>query len=390
MKDSLRRIKDLISGQKDLTSLGIVDIVSNAIGAVFWFYIASVLGAEQYGKISYFIAIAGIASTISLLGGQNTLTVYTAKNIKIQSTVYLLTICSGLVASAVLFFTLGKTEISLLVISYIILNLAISEILGRKLFSDYAKYVIVNKILTVIFGIGLYYLIGFEGIIFGIALASFPYIIRIYHGFKETSIDFSLLKTKTGFMITSYLTNLAEAFNGSLDKIIIAPLLGYALLGNYQLGIQFLSILHILPSIVFKFTLPHDASGNHNIKLKKLAVISSVIIGVLGIVVSPILIPIVFPKYSAAIQVIQIVSLSVVPTTVSLMYASRFLGLEKNKINLFSSGLFLGVQTIGIIILGKQYGANGAAIAFDISTIVHMIFYIIADRLFGEKPKCAR
>ena len=104
MKNTFKRIKDLISSQKDLTSLGIVDIVSSAIGAVFWFYIASILGAEQYGKISYFLAIAGIASTVSLLGGPSTLTVYTAKNAKIQSTVYLITICSGIVSSIVLFF----------------------------------------------------------------------------------------------------------------------------------------------------------------------------------------------------------------------------------------------------------------------------------------------
>ena len=134
MKNTFKRIKDLISSQKDLTSLGIVDIVSSAIGAVFWFYIASILGAEQYGKISYFLAIAGIASTVSLLGGPSTLTVYTAKNAKIQSTVYLITICSGIVSSIVLFFMFERIEISFLVVSYMIFNLTISEILGRKLF----------------------------------------------------------------------------------------------------------------------------------------------------------------------------------------------------------------------------------------------------------------
>ena len=206
-------------------------------------------------------------------------------------------------------------------------------------------------------------------------------------GFKETTIDFSLLRTRTGFMITSYLTSLSDAFNGSLDKIIIAPLLGYTLLGNYQLGLQFLSILHMLPSIVFKFTLPHDASGNRNVKLKKMTIISSVIIAILGIVISPILITFFFPKYSEAIQVIQIVSPSVIPTAVTLMYASKFLGLEKNRINLIGSVLFLAVQTIGIIILGKQYGTNGAALAFDISTIVHMVFYMIADKFTSDRSK---
>ena len=74
----------------DLTSISIATIVSNAIGAIFWLYMASVLGAEKYGELGYLIAFALIASTISLLGASNTIIVYTAKNVKIQSAIYLI------------------------------------------------------------------------------------------------------------------------------------------------------------------------------------------------------------------------------------------------------------------------------------------------------------
>lgn len=380
MIDVLNKIKNLVAGQRDLTSVGLVDITSNGIGAVFWFYIALILGAEQYGQVSYFLAIAGIASNISLLGSQNTLTVYTAKEVKIQATVYSITLIAGLVAAVSVFFILQKIEVSLLVIGYLIFNLSISEILGKKLFVAYSKYVLANKILTVVLSIGLYYLIGVQGVILGIALASFPYFIRIYQGFRESKIDFSLLKPRFSFIITSYLTYLADAFSGTLDKIIIAPLLGFVILGNYQLGIQFLAILHILPAIVYKYTLPHDATGNQNRKLKRLAILSSIAIAILGVTVAPILIPLVFPKYNEATTVIQIISPSIVPSTVTLMYMSKFLGNEKNKIILLGSVIYLVCQISSIIILGRAFGVNGAAIALDLSVTIHMIFFIIANK----------
>jgi len=64
---------------KDLSIIGIVDISAAAISAVFWFYIASLLGPEDYGEVSYIIAIAQTASTVSLLGAPHVLIVYTAK-----------------------------------------------------------------------------------------------------------------------------------------------------------------------------------------------------------------------------------------------------------------------------------------------------------------------
>ena len=53
-------------------------------------------------------------------------------------------------------------------------------------------------------------------------------------------------------------------------SIFVAPLFGFAILGNYQLGIQLVAILGILPGIVYQYILPRDSSGESNKKLKKL------------------------------------------------------------------------------------------------------------------------
>lgn len=380
------KFKSSLSGLKDLSAVGIVDVVSNGIGALFWLYIASALGAEKYGEISYFLAGASIASIIALLGAENTLTVYTAKNVRIQSSIYAIVMASTSISSIVVFFILQKLEVSLLVIGYVVFALSISEILGRKLFQQYAKYVITQKILMVGLGIGLYYVLGNQGVILGIALSSFPYAYRIYKSFRKIRVDFTLIKPRISFMMTSYVTNLSDAFGGSIDKIIIAPMLGFMLLGNYQLGMQFLSILHILPSIVYKYILPHDASGNPNKRLKQLAILVSGGISALGFFVAPLLIPHIFPKYIEAVEIIQILSFSLVPSTVSLMYTSKFLGHEKNLFLLIGSVIYLASQTSLIVVLGQIHGANGAAAAFDIAVCIHMIYFVGIDRFVKRAP----
>lgn len=136
----------------------------------------------------------------------------------------------------------------------------------------------------------------------------------------------------------------------------------------------------MLPLIVFKYTLPHDASGIPNKKLKQLAVLTSIGIAVLAMVLSPIVIPVLFPKYAEVVQVIQIVSVSVVPFTIGLMLISEFLADEKIKIVLIGSGIFIGALVLSIFILGRTYGINGMAASMVLADSAETIFYYAAKR----------
>ena len=369
-----------ISGLRGVSIIGSSDIASSIIGAIFWLYLASLLGAESYGQLSYFLSIASIASTASLLGTENVISVYIAKKIKLESTIFLIPIVAGSIASIILYFAFSDLGVTVYVLGAIIFGLASSEILAKGLFKAYSKYLLLTKILMVILSIGLYHIIGLEGVLLGIGLAFFVYLVRIYKGFRETKIDFSLIKPKAGFLVNSYALQLISAFNGSLDKLIIAPLVGFTLLGNYSLGVQFLSILHILPGIVYKYILPQDASGKPNKKLKQLTVISSIGIAILGIVLGPIVIPLFLPQYTEAIAIIQIMSISVIPSTINLMYTSKLLGNEKTKYLLIGSGMYLIILILGIIILGLTYGINGMAVAIIISTSAETCFYYFINK----------
>jgi len=370
---------------KGVTTIGISDIIGTGISSVFWFYLASIMTAESYGQISYFIAIGGIASTISLVGAANTITVHTAKNVKTESTLYITSLIITSISAIIVAIILYNAEIMAYIFGAVIFGLSSSEILGRKLYKTYSKYVIVQKLLMVGLALGLYNLIGVNGVILGLGLAFLPYSFRIYKGFRETKINFSLLKNYSGFISHNYILSLVYLVRDHFDKIIIVPILGFAILGNYALAIQLLAILEIIPTIIFKFILPHDATGNPNKKLKQITILSSIGLAGLGVVISPIIIPILFPKYIEAVQIFQIVSLSIIPTTINYTIISKILGLEKSRILLMSSIIYITSQTALIIVLGKIYGVNGVAVAFVTGVTIYTIILAYVDKFVLEK-----
>ena len=379
--------KKKLFGQKDIMSIGFANLFGSGITAIFWFYIASLLGPEDYGQIRYFLAIAGMAQLASLFATSNAITVYVAKNIKIHSTLFFISVILGIVSSLVVFLFFYRVDASLLVLGYIIFELSNGFLLGKKLFSNYAKFFLTQKILTVIFGLGLYFAFGVDGIIFGLVLSYVPYIWILVKEFKNTRIDFSLLKPRKGFIINNYGINISGAVGGQIDKLIIAPLLGFELLGNYSLAMQFLVVLLLFPTIVYKYLLPMDSSGKNTKNLKKISILVSIALAVFGIVVLPIIIPVLFPKFIDTIIAIQIVSVGIIPATIGIFYESKLLALEKGKFPIIGKSIGVIVVVVGFLTLGPIYGMIGLAVTFVVSGFLQTIFIIIASKTINYKEK---
>lgn len=369
---------------KDISIVGITDVSSAGISGLFWFYVAFMLGPEVYGEIAYFLSIASLVSTVSLLGAANTITVYTAKKIPLQTALHILTLSVGTIASIVVFLIFFDIGTSFLILGYIVSGLVIAEIFGRKIYKTYAKFVLTQRVLMVILAIGLYYAIGENGILIGIAASFSLYSIVIIHGFKNYTINFVLVKERIGFIVNSYLQTLTGVFTGTLDRIIIAPIFGFALLGNYSLGMQFLTLISLLPNAVGKYLIPQDSSGFENKKLKKLIILFSIGLAVIGFSIGPWIISSVFPKFIEAEEIIRIVSIAVIPNTIAMTYQAKFLGREKSRLVLISSSIWVGIQIIGIIILGNIYGINGIAAAYVLASITSTIYCILADKSLGK------
>ena len=361
-------------------SIGFADIVGSAISGLFWLYIASQLNPDVYGEIIYFIGIAGLAQLVSLVGSSNALTVYTAKNVKIQSTLFLISISAAAISLAIITIFLNRLDAGLLAVGFIVFSLVNSVILGKKLFVKYAKLILSQKILTLILGLGLYFVFDVYGIIYGLALSYIPHLVIFVKEFSRTKIDFALLKPRKGFIINNYVMSLTAGLGGTIDKLIIAPVLGLALLGNYSLALQMFTMMMVFSAVVYKYLLPSDASGESNKKIRQIALVISIIITILGVTVLPNVIDWLFPKYVDATHAIQIMSLGVVPGTIAILYSSKFLGMEKSKIVMIPKLVSLGVLIGGFLYFGPIYGTIGLAWIIVTISAWEAIFLFTMDR----------
>ena len=343
-----------IRGIKDIGIISFSNLIGSGISALFWIYLAGLLGAENYGELSFYIAIAGVVTSLSFVGGPMAITVLVAKKIKIESTIHLFSISGSIISAIILYFAFTNIGLSVFVIGAVIYNLSVSELLGRKFYKKYSIYFVLQKALFVTFSLILYYVIGPEGVLLGIGLSFAPFAIQIYKSFKNTTIDFQLLKTKWRFMANNFLIDLSQVFNGQIDKLIIGPLFGFTLLG-------------IMPENVKKYVLPEDSSGVNTTKIKLLTVCFSVLLALVGIFIVPEIVPIFFPEYDTSLEFIPIISLSIIPTTIYTLYTSQFLAHEKSGYIVITSIVAILILVIGIFTLGNLFGNIGLAFSLVIS-----------------------
>ena len=359
---------------KSIASIGIADVAGMGLVAIFWFYMATELDTAEYGEIHYFLGIAGLAYAISLIGTQNTLIVSTAKKIKTVSTLSFITFIVASISATIVILIFYRFDVMLIIFGLIISELSIGYLLGKKIYKNYSKYVLTQKILLVSLGTGFYFLIGLEGIIYGLALSYFHYIIIFYKIFSKSKISFSNLKPHSGFIRDNYLYSLSIGFRGHLGNLIIVPLFGFAVLGNYALSLQFIVVLMMFSNIIYKYLLGQEASNIQHEGLKKVAILVSIGISVLGITLLPLAVTSVFPKYIDSIDAIRIMSLAILPSTITILYTSKLLSMEKSKAVLIGKVISVLTMIAGIVVLGKFFDLIGIAIAFVSASTIEAIY----------------
>ena len=369
-----------------MLSISGADFFGAGISGAFWFILATLILPEKFGEIHYFIGIAGLAYGLSLIGSSDVLSVYVAKKIQLQSTLGLLSLIIGTISAIVVIVLFTRIDVSFLLIVFIVNDLAIGYLLGKKLFVRYSKYILTQKCLTLTLGISFYFVLGPDWIIYALALSYVHFSIIVYKTFRSSKIDFSELKSHAGFVSNNYLMKIFTIVRSHVDKLIIVPLIGFEILGNYVLALQIVTILMIFPNIIYKYTLPHDATGVETKRIKIMALVGAVGLSILGITLIPVILPDIFPKYSEAGTAIQIVSIAIIPGTITQFYTSKFLGMEKSKMILVSRILMAVTIIVGIVLLAPTFKIIGASVAFVLSAIIEAVFLVSSYHLWIKKP----
>jgi len=379
-------IRDKLFAHKGLALIGSASIIGSAISAAFWLLVASLLSVEEYGEISFVIAIASLG-ICCIVGSPQTLTVYSTRHPKIIPTLLLLTLIFAGIGSVFAFLIFQRFEVIYLIFSFTVLEVSLTLLLGKKLYSKYSKFFLTQKILQFVIGISLSFSLGLNGVLIGITLANFSLIPIFYKELRNYKIDLSLLKPKKEFIVNNQMIYLISVFRRDIDKIVIVPLLGFTVLGNFALTLQFYTIMMIISSISFKYLLPKDVGGEKNARLKKFLILVSVLIALSGFFFSPYFIENFFTKFSESIIPIQIASFCVIPSTISMILFSKILALEKSRFLIIANSVQLCVILIGTIFLGMLYGIIGVTIAFILGNTMYAITLAIINYNYVGKGK---
>lgn len=368
-------------------TIGIGNLIGSTITYFFWIYLAVLLGTENYGQISYYLAIMGITSVAASFGGQFTMQVYVSKGLKIEGILYLISIVTNLIGAIILFFMFKDIGLSLLVVSTSIFNLYIVELIGKRLFSKHTVIFIIQKLLFVVFSLLFFFVLGLEGILIGFALSNFIFIKHVITILRKEKLNFHILTEKKKIIFSNYLSNLASATRNNIDQLLTVHLFGLSFVGNYFLGLQINGLMVFLPSIIVKYTISEDSRGNSTRKLKGLTILFTILVAVSGAIVLPELLPIFVPEFTTAILLIPILCFAAIPRTITLMIMSSFLAEEKNFHIVVGHVISIGIMVVGILIsfqmnseIGIAYsyvlGHTGSAVYLSIISWKHKILKI--------------
>jgi len=368
-----------------LAYVTIGNIGSAVLGAVFWLILASMLIAESYGVLNYYLASTFIFGTVALLGLNPTVTTYLAKGVeKVKYQANLMALLSSVAFIAPLILLTGYLQLGMLLIGVAFFQMSVAELLGRKMYKEYTFIFVGQRSAQIVLGISLYFVYGIDGVILGYTLAFLAFSYRYLITIKNFRPDFSYMRSNFKFMMHSYAMELARTISMFSDKLLIAPLFGFTVLGLYQLGAQFLLFLGMVPTILYHYLLSQEASGIHSKRIGIGGFIVSSILAVGFVVSVPWIITTFFPNFADSILATQLMSMGIVPMAVTSTLSSRFLGMERSRPVFIGATIYVVTQYTTIIVLGNAFGIVGLALSLIIALTAQAVYLVVASKL--QKP----
>lgn len=373
-----------LSSHKGLIYITLGNLLGAAATGAFWLLLALIQNADEYGKTNYEISIASLAASAALLGLNTTVTTYVAKGsskINVQAN-QLILISSGIAAIIVAFF---NWILGFFVIGMAFWMMSTYELLGRKMYKQYAFVNIGARASQLFVSILLYYFLGITGIAIGFIISFLIFSQRYFISTKEFSRDFSEVKNKIKFSLNIYSFNMSNAFLLYFDKLIIAPLFGYAVLGYYQLGFQFLLFLGMIPISFYQYLIPEESSGLKKTRVRFLGLLVSIGLTAILFLSSPWILQYLFPHYMASLDSMRIMSIGIIPMMIVWTLNSKFLNVGDTKYVLFGSAIYLTIQISLIFYLGSTMNVIGLALAVVLALIAQASFLFISDKHLQQK-----
>jgi len=376
---------DSKKGIKDLLTVGTSQFISQIIFGLFWLYLATILSKNEYGELGFLMSIANIAAVVSVLGLGGTVVIYEVKKENIFPASFLIVLNVAFLTAIITFLLYQNFSVSILGIGLAMYAFLISGLSSQKKYGLLSKYRIIRALVSIILAIILYQYIGIIGIIFGYFFPTLFILREIPIIWKRRKIEFSALRKKIKFTGFYFVNRLSTVFFMWGDKAIIGAIFGFSFLGDYHFAGQYLLLLAGIPRSVSIYLLPMESEGLENKKIKIFSVSVAIIIAIVSIFLIPHGIDFFVPEFHEAIVPAQILSIAIIPLTITSIQNTQFFGKENSKQVLVGSILQSGLYIVLIIVLGTLLGLAGIAIGLLVAATVRTIYNSLVAKFFNSE-----
>lgn len=362
-----------------LAYVSIGNIVSAVLSGLFWFYLATFMSTSSFGETSFYLALGGALSVVAVLGLNNTITTFIAKG---ESGIEYTANSVVLLTSIGVAMTLIPLnwQVSLIIVSTSLFDISIALLLGKQNYREFAVTLIGARVMQILLSLALFQYLDIFGVLIGYIGSNFVFGFRSIWSLTRFHLDFNMIRQKYKFISHSYSINLTNILPPLLDKVVILPLFGFTVLGLYQFGYYAFAFLSIIPTILYQYLLPEESSGKNKKNIYILGLGASIVLSLLIIFFSSYIIPLFFPKYIETITAVHVLSIAIIPATISSIFTSRMMAKEKTRHLVMAATGSIAVQLILIVYLGNIYGLVGLSLSLLIARITQAGYLFYQDR----------
>lgn len=353
------------------------------LGGLLWLFLAKFLPQAAYGSVIYWYSLALMLAFITSLGFQTSIKTYLPKGEEeIKREGNLLSFFPTLISTLILVMLapshLYGAALYLFFRSRYFLSIA--EILGKQRYKEYLCVAIGKRILQIIASIGLYQLMGINGILIGLSIGLAASSYRsLKHLLSFLPFTFSVTKAHSSYIWYNFARATIVGITLSLDRLLIGFFYGNKLLGAYGFISQIASFLILLPRGFGNYLLPEKAAGKGAKLAEVVGTVGSAILSGLAFAFTPWGVTWLFDKFTSAIPAIRLISFIPIFAMVSIILTTTFLSQEKGQTPFLTKILSRSVRIGGVLLFYKFFSIIGVGVALLLEQLSR-IFFLWAKR----------
>ncbi|HRE40275.1 MAG TPA: oligosaccharide flippase family protein [Ignavibacteria bacterium] len=398
---------------KNLSYQTIAQIIPRAMMFIFTFYLARILGSEEYGKYDFALSFGYLIGVFYELGGNIIITKHVARGL-FSSFYYslkfrIITIFSTIAITFIILYSFNLYSGNLTNILYAMAGIAFSSLMnlyfaffrGVKRMNFEAVVLIIQKIIFIV----ITFILISSSLTSSSVLISFLIsmmisylIIFMIFGFEKNKYDFKSNDKKIAlkdYMKDIMSLALIEVFSiiyFRVTQIILESFMGYNAVGVYGASYKFIEVFTNIPAILMIVLFPNFAKlAVENIsEFKKgfnkvLKILILLGIGAVSIcwIFGEMFFELLGEDYSGAYIVLRYMTPALLIIYPNYLLTQSMIALDKNIKYAFVlfSVLILNIL-IGILIV-PQFGVYGSALSVGVCEIIIFIstFYLINKEL---------